>query len=134
MSCFWDALAHGLPPAAGLSSPAIILDALQTSNCLTTDMTVNDESLGSQAMQENFDSIKELQHDQLYNGYWCSTSDPVLCLLCQLYRVNIKHVLVGTTTCLLIALLTGARRLFRHLVVGTVVRGILSVFWCICWG
>jgi hypothetical protein len=78
-------------------SPSELAEYLQSHNVLTHSILVSGEPLSDREKQENFDAIRELL-DKVQDGYPCSTSDPVLCLVCELFLVNIEHSLCGATT------------------------------------
>lgn len=88
MTCFWD----GLIKALNIDmTPVLFVDDLIKRNCKTTNVKWNNELLTDQNCQENLNAIKELNSSKLNNGYDCSTFDPVLFLVSELYSVNIHH-------------------------------------------
>lgn len=97
MTCFWDSVIRGTHwvSCSGDRSPASFIKFLKSNNRITDNVVVNQQFLRDQEKQENIEAIKQLE---LENGYLCSTSDPVLCLVSNLININIRHDLNGTAT------------------------------------
>ncbi len=103
MSCFWDGLSSAiyeiLPThikIKGTFTNKDLFNFIKKHNQLTPDVTVNNKHLTHQQMRENFTAIKNLSIETLPTGYWCSTFDPVLILLSQLFNITIEHVYLNT--------------------------------------
>lgn len=94
MTCFWDSVIHGLHIEKEFS-PSTFISYLKSNNRKTSNVLINQTSLREQEKKENYEAIQELK---LGNGYWCSTADPVLCLVAELKNIKIRHDLNGTTT------------------------------------
>ena len=102
MSCFWDSLTACKPICTGLglkhTSPntvvmQTVIFAAHSSNM--EDITCQDQPLSEAQIVEAQDWISRLSVNNIRKGYDCSTCDPVLCLVCQLCKVNITHVYNG---------------------------------------
>lgn len=94
MSCVWK----GLIDALDLNiSPESLCATIQSKNRDTPDMLWNGETLSDQLQKENQQTIKELDSDDVKKGYLCSTCDPLLLLVGQLYDVSIDHLYAGIT-------------------------------------
>lgn len=68
---------------------------LKSRNQLCIDVTWNDEQLSEQFLTECFKSVAMLKTNSIQNGYWCSTCDPFLILVSQLFKINIRHKYCG---------------------------------------
>lgn len=97
MTCFWDSVIRGLhwSSAQKDNAPATFILFLKEQNHETDLVIVNHQSLKKQEKKENYEAIKNLK---LEDGYLCSISDPVLCLLSEIFKINIRHDLNGYTT------------------------------------
>jgi hypothetical protein len=61
-------------------------------NCVkTSNVYWNDTELTEQQIQENNDRIINLDISSIIHGYDCSSCDPFLLLVSQIYRIDIKH-------------------------------------------
>lgn len=106
MTCFWDGLLNRI-------SVKEINDSLKTSfydkpdskgfvkllkernthtvdvECVDADNTVS--KLSKKALIENFEWIETYNADKICDGHDCSTGDPFLLLVCQLFSFDIYH-------------------------------------------
>lgn len=89
-SCVWIALIKALK-LGRTTTPAQLLAYVKAHNRLTPDITWNGEALSKQQMKENREAIKVLNTSCLKLGYDCSTADPLLFLVAQLYNTSIEH-------------------------------------------
>ena len=48
-------------------------------------------SLSKIQLNENFDHIKNFDVSKITDGYWCSTCDPFLILICKIFEIDIEH-------------------------------------------
>ncbi len=60
-------------------------------NRVTPDVRCNGNPLTISQLQENFTAVNELDIETIGDGYLCSTQDPFLCLVSQIFRVDIQH-------------------------------------------
>jgi hypothetical protein len=90
MTCVWDSLRKALKIDHKVTSPRFC-EWLILHNSLTVDVTVNDEKITSKQLEENFMRISALEPDKIGEGYLCSTFDPLLILVCQLFKITIIH-------------------------------------------
>ena len=88
MTCFWDGLRQGLNVN---SSNEEFISFLKTKNTKKTNVLWNNNSLSDKELEENFIHIEEFNMKSIRNGYDCSTCDPFLILICEVYNINIKH-------------------------------------------
>jgi hypothetical protein len=97
MSCFWDGLIHELR-RYGLPSyvdPRKVVSYLKNENTLTRNVLWQSHSLSDKQLQENFTHVRIYDSNSIGNGYDCSSCDPFLLLLCEVFRVHIDHVYMG---------------------------------------
>lgn len=92
MTCVWDAIIKEFNLKI---SPLSLLSKIQSSNIKTTDVLWQGKELTKQVLQENIEWISALSSDQVLKGYYCSTCDPLLLLISQLYKVSILHIYNG---------------------------------------
>ena len=64
---------------------------LKNSNLMTKNIIWNGSKLSNMELQENMHAIKTFNINNINNGYGCSTCDPFLLLICELFCVNINH-------------------------------------------
>lgn len=103
MSCIWEGLIKALrlkkiktiDKQNVLITPNILLNILQKENRDTPDMRWNGQILNEQLQNDNMQHISSLDHDTK-NGYLCSTCDPLLLLIGQIYNVSIEHKYINT--------------------------------------
>lgn len=101
MTCFWDGLIKGLVKAdykkTGIKKPFKSADSifgyLKKNNQLTYDVKyqIGDQyvELSDQQLKENYNHIKNYKFSR--DGYICSTCEPFLLLIVQLFKVRIVH-------------------------------------------
>ncbi len=68
---------------------------LKKNNKYTTNVLCNDIELTKKQYEENFERINKIK--KINNGYDCSSCDPLLLLICEIYEVNIIHHFNGIT-------------------------------------
>lgn len=92
MSCFWNGLIKTLELN---TTPYKFVEEIKERNCEVSKVSWKSKNeqteLTQQQKQENFQAIQELKPSSVNNGYDCSTFDPVLFLVSELYYVNIDH-------------------------------------------
>lgn len=101
MTCFWDSVIAGLTQAVPMFSfptPRALVARLKDLNTLPVDVTIDGVGLDDMEQRENVEAITCLDPESLSEGYLCSTADPVLVLVCQVFRINVTHDLAGCTT------------------------------------
>jgi|SRR5277367_938295 len=90
MSCVWKGIADGLYNTLGIKlTKEKLYDIIKKKNMKTTDMLWNDGKLTEKNLEENFKHIKTL--NGITGGYLCSTCDPLLLLVGQIYKISIQH-------------------------------------------
>jgi hypothetical protein len=102
MTCFWDSILQGifklniqLKSLPELSTPKNFVIYLKNNNKITNNILIFEHELRDSQKQENYDAIKSFDENSIYQGYFCSSFDPFLMLVCELFQINIKHKLCG---------------------------------------
>ncbi len=88
MTCFWDALRNKL--CIKENNHNFIL-YLKKNNKKQNSVLWNNIKLTQKQLEENFEHIKDFNEKKIYNGYDCSTCDPFLILISELYNIDIFH-------------------------------------------
>ncbi len=102
MTCFWDALISGLGHTRlnkfcdNHPTQTEFINKLKANNMKTINIQWNGQLLRIKELFENFEHIKDFDVSKIRNGYDCSTADPFLFLVCQIFDVNIEHDYNGT--------------------------------------
>ena len=98
MTCFWQGLINSLDTKDFIkvgykNKPNEIkyVELLKLNNKLCENVTWQSTILTKQFLQESFEAIKNLNISSIRNGYLCSTCDPFLILVSEIFKVNINH-------------------------------------------
>lgn len=99
MTCFWDGILRSLDLSdfyfIGITYKPLTARQLCIffikHNSITSDVRCNGNPLTISQLQENFVAVNELDIEKIGDGYLCSTLDPFLCLISQIFRVDIEH-------------------------------------------
>jgi hypothetical protein len=98
MTCFWDGLIKAIDNKAfqvigyrRKPSPKQFVSLLKNHNRKTRSVICNGEYLTNKQLNENYQAIKELDINRIHNGYYCSTFDPFLFLVSELFLLDIYH-------------------------------------------
>lgn len=97
MSCFWDSLIQSISNEDKITyfnnnlNPIDFAKTLKQKNTLTLNVTWNTENLTTQFLDENKQAIDSYDTNTIYNGYYCSSCEPFLFLLCELLNIEIHH-------------------------------------------
>jgi len=67
---------------------------IKSNNIKTPNVKCNDKTLTDQEIDDNIIRIKNIKN--INKGYLCSSCDPVLILVSQLFSINIIHNFNGT--------------------------------------
>lgn len=103
MSCFWDGLIEVLGPKRinSLSKdnkeidPKKFIILLKKHAIKTNDVLWRGKELSEKELEENYEMIQKIEQNKVNFGYLCSSCDPYLLLICQLFQVNITHNFCG---------------------------------------
>ena len=98
MSCFWDSLIQSISLDDKINyfnnsnlNPTQFVTILKNNNILTNNVLWNNEILKTQTLKENIEAINTYDINTIYNGYYCSTCEPFLLLLCEFLNIEIQH-------------------------------------------
>ena len=96
MTCFWRGVLTALNKRIFVykinnPKPREFISVLKLNAIKTKDVLWNGNSLTEKELNENLQGIKELNINEINRGYDCSTCDPYLLLICQLFKVHINH-------------------------------------------
>ena len=92
MTCVWEGISDKLHLHM---KPSKLLSYIKHNNVITSDVLCNGVVLSELQLHENFNRIKNLDKKKIGHGYDCSACDPLLCLICKLYKVTIVHDFCG---------------------------------------
>ncbi len=100
MSCFWDAILNKIKlkdfqnmfNLQQKPSPQEFADLLKLHNKKTIHILWNSQFLTDQQLEENYQHIREYNSSNTSKGYDCSTCDPFLFLICEIFHININHI------------------------------------------
>ena len=104
MTCFWQGLIRGISAAefettmAARSKPTVaqFIKFLKDNNKYTLCCTWNGDILTAKQLYENYDAVETYNPQTAPSGYLCSTFDPFLFLVVDLFKINIDHNYNGT--------------------------------------
>ena len=66
------------------------MKAIKEHNKPTVNVMVQDKILTQKELNENVNRIREIDLNNLNNGYLCSSHEPLLNLICELFEVDIN--------------------------------------------
>ena len=96
MSCYWDTLIKNIKKKdidiilkLQNIQPTTFAKALKEKNKLVNTITCNDDKITEQQQKENFEHIKDYDIKTVSNGYCCSTCDPFLILISDIFSITI---------------------------------------------
>jgi hypothetical protein len=104
MTCVWDSLIDGIFRDKIIydeyfdkkPNPYQFVEFVKSKNKMT-NIKVNDNILTEKEKKENFEAIKCFNIGSINQGYLCSTSDPFLILVCEIFGCSIIHKYLNTT-------------------------------------
>ena len=105
MSCFWDAILNKIKTQdfqkifnhSGKPNPETFAKMLIKENVKTENVLWNSQIMKEKQLQENYEHIQEFNVSNVNQGYDCSTCDPFLLIICELFKISIQHVYLGKT-------------------------------------
>ena len=104
MTCFWDGILQSLDEndfqIIGMSSKPsniTLIQVLKQHNKKTIGMKWNNQYLTDQNLNENFEAIQNYNQNTMSSGYLCSTFDPFLFLVSDLFKFKIQHNYINNT-------------------------------------
>src|SRR4051794_37603465 len=94
MTCVWDGLIKALKLNC---QPKDLLKKVKKHNIKTKNVLWNNQPLTKQNYKENIKRIKAIKKKEINDGrgYDCSSCDPLLFLIAQLFKISIVHYCYG---------------------------------------
>ena len=102
MTCFWDGVLRALKEddyrfiSEKRCNRVEFIKMLKRRNIPMTDVVWNGKKLRNQEINEHQQAIKEYNISGINNGHLTSTCDSFLLLICQLFKVGIRHRYLNT--------------------------------------
>ena len=102
MTCFWNGLISGINKYHNKikinNNPIEFVKFLKNNNKKTKSVIWNNKMLTSKQLIENYDSIIEYDISCINQGYLCSSFDPFIFLVAELFKININHNIMNKTS------------------------------------
>ena len=104
MTCFWKGFMNCLSDtdvqfSRGLSRlpqhEHEFVHFLQKNNIRANDVSWQHQPVSSRLQEESFQAVKALESNTIGEGYWCSTCDPFILLISQLFQIDVHHRFCG---------------------------------------
>lgn len=100
MACFWNSIINRLNKDNYFKQinnnirliPEHLILSLKKNNRKTNNIIWQGEELTEKQKDENFEHINSYNIKEIYNGYYCSTFDPFLFLICDLFDISITNI------------------------------------------
>ena len=89
MTCFWDGINASINNR--FQHPIEVCVYLKKNNSKTISIECNGQYLTPSQLEENYVSIRDYNQNNIQQGYLCSTLDPFLCLLAELFCLRVEH-------------------------------------------
>jgi len=98
MTCYWDGLLRNLDHEdlillnsnKNINNIDFIL-LLKKNNKLCENVKWQNNFLSKKLLEENYEMIKDFNENNINQGYDCSSCDPFMILLCELFKININY-------------------------------------------
>jgi len=98
MTCFWDGILRNINQEdfnllninKNNNNKEFIL-LLKKNNKLCKNVKWQSENINEQLLKENYEMIKNFNENNINQGYDCSSCDPFIILLSELFKINIHH-------------------------------------------
>ena len=104
MSCYWTGIYNALESEdydyINVDNPMNLkelVSLLQDNNKIKVNTKWQNKNLSSKEYLEHFLHRKMYDTDLINTGYLCSTCDPFLCLIADLFNINIIHDYLGNS-------------------------------------
>ena len=106
MSCFWDSLINIINISDfkhylkynnnNKPTPQLFANLLNQHNLKTSNIIWNNIDLTEKQLDENYEAVNCYDTSTVNNGYYCSTFEPFLFLVSELFEVSIQHNFNGS--------------------------------------
>jgi len=98
MTCFWDGIIRSLTQEdlqllnsnKNINNKDFIL-LLKKNNKICNNVKWQEENLNEQLLKENYEMVKNFNENNINQGYDCSSCDPIMILLSELFNITIHH-------------------------------------------
>ena len=98
MTCFWDGIIRDLTQEdlqllnsdKNINNKDFIL-LLKKNNKICENVKWQEEQLNIELLKENYEMVKDFNENNINQGYDCSSCDPFMVLLCELFKININY-------------------------------------------
>lgn len=108
MTCVWESLITAIPNFVfgdmkiqerkkSKIKPDDFVFYLKNKITRVDSIMINEEKLNEQQIEENYEHIKNFQVSSIKKGYYCSTCDPFLILVCYIFECSIFHSYLDCT-------------------------------------
>jgi hypothetical protein len=101
MTCFWNGIISALSvdrmklvlkhSKNVKPTPSEFVQLLKNQNTMTPDVSWNGNTLKKQELDENYEMIKTFDNKSISRGYDCSSCEPFLLLVAELFKISINH-------------------------------------------
>ena len=95
MSCFWDSILKKLNKndlqKYKIHNNQGLVTVLKEKNIKTDNILWNNQKLSEKQKEENKEHIQSYQTNTISQGYLCSTCDPFLLLISELFEITIQN-------------------------------------------
>ena len=100
MSCFWDAIIRCISlnemntvfkTNYSIITPKLLAENLKINNKKTETVIWNGKDLSSSELTNHKEHIDCYDVNTINNGYWCSSCDPFLILISELFNISITN-------------------------------------------
>ena len=97
MTCFWDGILKKLNNEDfklleyNNTNNINFIQLLKKYNKKCTNVIWQNEKLIEKLLNENYTMISEFNENNINSGYDCSSCDPFIILICELFKININH-------------------------------------------
>lgn len=104
MTCFWDGIISSLEikdfqklDITIKPSPQEFVELLKKYNIKTHNVCWCNEKITDKQIEENYEAIQNYDINTINEGYYCSTFDPFLLLIAELFNLDIYHKYLNNT-------------------------------------
>ena len=104
MTCFWDGILNALKyqytdknfknifTKKKKANPKNLILFLKKNNCNTDNVLWCNQPLTEKEKEENYKFIASYSIEKINNGHLCSSCDPFILLICELFEIDIEHL------------------------------------------
>jgi len=97
MTCFWDGILKKLNNEDfklleyNNTNNINFIQFLKKNNKKCTNVIWQNEKLSEKLLDENYKMVSEFNENNINSGYDCSSCDPFIILICELFKLDINH-------------------------------------------